>query len=72
MQRTIFTDDHHAFRDVVRQFIAKEIVPNLPDWEAAGCIPRDFYTKTAALGINGLQVPEQYGGGGIEIGRAHV
>ncbi|MCZ4586728.1 MULTISPECIES: acyl-CoA dehydrogenase family protein [Rhodococcus] len=66
MQRTIFTDDHHAFRDVVRQFIAKEIVPNLPDWEAAGCIPRDFYTKTAALGINGLQVPEQYGGGGID------
>ncbi|MDI9948213.1 acyl-CoA dehydrogenase family protein [Rhodococcus sp. IEGM 1305] len=66
MQRTIFTDDHHSFRDVVRQFIAKEIVPNLPDWEAAGCIPRDFYTKTAALGINGLQVPEQYGGGGID------
>ncbi|WP_172651648.1 acyl-CoA dehydrogenase family protein [Rhodococcus opacus] len=66
MQRTIFTDDHHAFRDVVRQFIAREIVPNLPDWEAAGCIPRDFYTKTAALGINGLQVPEQYGGGGID------
>ncbi|KAF0960931.1 acyl-CoA dehydrogenase family protein [Rhodococcus sp. T7] len=66
MQRTIFTDDHDAFRDVVRQFIAKEIVPNLPDWEAAGCIPRDFYTKTAALGINGLQVPEQYGGGGID------
>jgi acyl-CoA dehydrogenase len=66
MQRNIFTDDHDAFRDVVRQFIAKEIVPNLPDWEAAGCIPRDFYTKTAALGINGLQVPEQYGGGGID------
>ncbi|MFE7417613.1 acyl-CoA dehydrogenase family protein [Rhodococcus sp. NPDC057529] len=66
MQRTIFTDDHHAFRDVVRQFIAKEITPNLPDWEAAGSIPRDFYKKTAEIGINGLQVPEQYGGGGID------
>lgn len=66
MQRTIFTEDHDAFRDSVRQFIAKEITPNLPDWEAAGFIPRDFYKKTAEIGINGLQVPEQYGGGGID------
>ncbi|MCK8671466.1 MULTISPECIES: acyl-CoA dehydrogenase family protein [unclassified Rhodococcus (in: high G+C Gram-positive bacteria)] len=66
MQRTIFTEDHDAFRDTVRQFIAKEITPNLPDWEAQGCIPRDFYKKTAEIGINGLQVPEQYGGGGID------
>ena len=66
MQRTIFTEDHEAFRDAVRQFIAKEITPNLPDWEAAGFIPRDFYKKTAEIGINGLQVPEEYGGGGID------
>lgn len=66
MQRTIFTEDHDAFRDSVRQFIAKEITPSLPDWEAAGCIPRDFYKKTAEIGINGLQVPEQHGGGGID------
>ncbi|MFC0454878.1 acyl-CoA dehydrogenase family protein [Rhodococcus jostii] len=66
MQRTIFTEDHEAFRDSVRQFIAKEITPNLPDWEADGVIPRDFYKKTAEIGINGLQVPEQYGGGGID------
>lgn len=66
MQRTIFTDDHAAFRSSVRQFIAKEIVPNLPDWESAGSIPRDFYKRTAEIGINGLQVPEEYGGGGID------
>ncbi|NMM83715.1 acyl-CoA dehydrogenase [Rhodococcus sp. SRB_17] len=66
MQRNIFNDDHDAFRDSVRQFIAKEIVPNLADWEEAGCIPRDFYRKTAEIGINGLQVPEEFGGGGID------
>ncbi|MDG3010157.1 acyl-CoA dehydrogenase [Rhodococcus sp. D2-41] len=66
MQRTIFTEDHEAFRDSVRQFVAKEITPNMPEWEDAGCIPRDFYYKTAEIGINGLQVPEQYGGGGID------
>ncbi|MFC9515013.1 acyl-CoA dehydrogenase family protein [Nocardiaceae bacterium NPDC056970] len=66
MKRTIFTEDHDAFRDSVRQFIAKEIVPNLPAWEADGFIPRDFYKKTAEIGINGLQIPEEYGGGGID------
>ncbi|MBM7368475.1 acyl-CoA dehydrogenase family protein [Gordonia hydrophobica] len=66
MKRTIFSEDHDAFRESVRQFIAKEIVPNLPDWEEQGCIPRDFYKKTAEIGINGLQIPEEFGGGGID------
>ncbi|MFC7343859.1 acyl-CoA dehydrogenase family protein [Saccharopolyspora griseoalba] len=66
MKRDLFESDHDAFRDTVRQFIAKEVVPNLPDWEAAGRVPRELFAKTAGIGINGLQVPEEYGGGGIE------
>ncbi|MGW4355405.1 acyl-CoA dehydrogenase family protein [Nocardia sp. NPDC004582] len=65
MQRAVFNDDHEAFRDVVRQFIAKEITPNLHDWEKQGSMPRDLYRRTAEIGINGLQIPEEYGGGGI-------
>ncbi|TDD90623.1 acyl-CoA dehydrogenase [Saccharopolyspora karakumensis] len=66
MKRDLFEYDHDAFRDSVRQFIAKEVVPSLPDWEAAGRVPRELFAKTAEIGINGLQVPEEYGGGGIE------
>ncbi|MEV5540298.1 acyl-CoA dehydrogenase family protein [Saccharopolyspora shandongensis] len=65
MHRDLFTQDHEAFRDSVRQFIGKEVVPNIPDWEAAGQVPRELFTKTAELGINGLQVPEEYGGSGL-------
>ncbi|MFC0449444.1 acyl-CoA dehydrogenase family protein [Rhodococcus jostii] len=65
MHRELFTADHDAFRDTVRQFIGKEIVPNLTDWESAGRVPRELFTKTAEIGINGLQIPEAYGGGGI-------
>ncbi|CCW10790.1 acyl-CoA dehydrogenase family protein (plasmid) [Rhodococcus aetherivorans] len=66
MQRTLFDSDHDAFRETVRQFIAKEVTPHLADWEAAGCVPRELFTKTAELGINGLQIPEEFGGGGLD------
>ena len=66
MHRDLFTADHDAFRDTVRQFLGKEVVPHLADWEAAGIVPRELFTKTAELGINGLQVPESFGGAGID------
>ena len=66
MIRDIYTEDHDAFRETVRQFIGKEIVPNIPEWEAAGIVPRELFTKAAEIGINGLQIPEEYGGGGVD------
>lgn len=66
MYRDIYTEDHDAFRDAVRQFIGKEIVPNIHEWEEAGLVPRELYRKSAELGINGLQIPEEFGGGGVE------
>lgn len=66
MFRDVYTADHDAFRETVRQFIGKEIVPHIPEWETAGVVPRELYRKTAELGINGLQIAEEYGGGGVE------
>ncbi len=66
MRRRIFTQDHEDFRDTVRQFFAKEVAPRFADWEKAGHPPRDFYARAGELGIVGLQVPEEYGGGGVE------
>ena len=45
MLRDIYTEDHEAFRDTVRQFVGKEIVPYIPEWEAAGIVPRELYTE---------------------------
>ena len=66
MQRTIFAAEHDEFRDTARRFVAKEIVPHITDWEDAGVVPRELFTKAATIGINGIQVPEQYGGAGVE------
>ncbi|MFE3230071.1 acyl-CoA dehydrogenase family protein [Nocardia sp. NPDC059228] len=66
MRRTVFDKDHDAFRETVRAFIEAEVVPVYEQWYAAGIAPRDFYYKLGELGVFGIEVPEQYGGAGIE------
>ncbi|QVI29843.1 acyl-CoA dehydrogenase family protein [Mycolicibacterium neoaurum] len=64
MQRDLFTEDHEAFRELARDFIGKEVVPAYPDWEKAGRMPRAVFEKMGALGMLGMAIPEEYGGGG--------
>lgn len=64
MKRALLTEDHEAFRASIRDFIAHEVVPEYPAWEEQGHPPRDFYRKLGKLGVLGLWVPEEYGGGG--------
>lgn len=64
MHSTIYTEEHENFRRVARDFLAKEVVPHFPDWEEAGLVPREFFPRLGQLGVLGLQIPEEYGGGG--------
>jgi alkylation response protein AidB-like acyl-CoA dehydrogenase len=64
MRRTVYTQDHEAFRETIRDFIAKEVSPCFHEWEQAGHPPRDFYLKLGELGVFGIEVPEEYGGAG--------
>ena len=60
----IFTSEQQDFRQVVRAFLAKEVKPYFAEWEHAGAVPRQLYRRLGELGIIGLGIPEQYGGGG--------
>ncbi|WP_326808465.1 MULTISPECIES: acyl-CoA dehydrogenase family protein [unclassified Streptomyces] len=64
MRRTVFNEDHEAFRQTIRDFIAAEVVPHYPEWAEQGCVPRELYKKLGELGIFGIEVPEEYGGAG--------
>ncbi|TDD36457.1 acyl-CoA dehydrogenase family protein [Saccharopolyspora elongata] len=64
MRSTAYDAEHEAFREVVREFLAKEVVPHFADWEKTGLVPRDLFNKAGEIGMLGLQVPEEYGGGG--------
>ena len=64
MKRTIYNEEHEAFRDTIRTFIAKEIVPFYEDWQRANRVPREFFNKLGELGVTGFDIPEEYGGAG--------
>ncbi|MFI6463285.1 acyl-CoA dehydrogenase family protein [Streptomyces sp. NPDC050538] len=64
MRRTLFEETHEDFRLLVRDFLAREVVPSYDDWRRAGLVPRDLFTALGKLGIIGTSIPEEYGGGG--------
>jgi alkylation response protein AidB-like acyl-CoA dehydrogenase len=67
-RRTAFDESHHAFRDEVRKFYAKELTPHLDRWEEEGVVARSFWKACGDAGILCPNVPEQYGGLGLDFG----
>lgn len=57
-----FTSEHDAFREAMRDFVAKEISPFVSDWDEAETFPRELYRKAAELGIFGIGYEQAYGG----------
>ena len=65
MRRTLYDDDHEAFRATARTFVDKEIAPHVETWSAAGAAPRELFAAAGRQGLLGTDVPEEYGGGGV-------
>ena len=65
MKRTLFEADHEAYRETVREFLAREVVPNYERWEEERLIDRNVYLEAGKSGILGLGVPEEFGGSGV-------
>src|ERR1700749_1626154 len=65
MRRTVFDPEHEQFREVVREFIAREVAPHAQAWEEAGIVDREVYQAAGKHGVIGFNVPEQFGGGGV-------
>ena len=72
MRRQIFTEEHEAFRDMVRAFIAKEITPYHEQWERDGVVSRDVWLAAGRAGLLGIHIDEKYGGGGDPDYRYYV
>lgn len=60
------TDERRAFRDTLRNFMNKEIVPNAFAWDEAGHVPWAIHEKFGALGLWGFGIDEKYGGHGFD------
>ncbi|MFZ2526983.1 MAG: acyl-CoA dehydrogenase family protein [Rhodococcus sp. (in: high G+C Gram-positive bacteria)] len=64
-RRSLFDDEHEAFRSSFREFLTREVVDHIEEWDDAGDIPREIWTKAGAPGFLGLPVPEDLGGAGV-------
>ncbi len=66
MRREIFDDEHELFRAAFRQFLDKELVPHVDDWEREGITDRALYLRAGEAGFLGMNAPEELGGGGVD------
>ena len=64
LQRPLFTAEHDLFREQVRRFIEREVVPHHARWEAEGIVPRSVWRAAGEAGLLCPAIPEAYGGGG--------
>lgn len=62
MQRSLYGADHEAYRETVREFLTREVVPHQHDWDRDRWIDRSVFARAAKSGIYALQIPEAYGG----------
>jgi len=66
VQSALYEAEHEAFRAMVRDFLAKEVVPHHAAWEEAGVVDRSVWLKAGEQGLLGMDVPEEFGGGGVK------
>jgi long-chain-acyl-CoA dehydrogenase len=62
MRRSIYDEDHEAFRASVREFLDRQVKPHLEEHLEAKAMPRDFWLEAGKQGFLGLEIPEEYGG----------
>lgn len=62
-----WSDEHDMLRQSLADFVSREVTPNVLDWERAGAVPRSLFTRLAELGVLGLRLSPEYGGGGHDF-----
>ena len=60
------TEEHEDLLKAVQTFAEKEIVPIAPEFDESGDFPLETVKKMGEMGLMGIQVPEEYGGAGMD------
>lgn len=70
--RKVYREDHEMFRDQVRRFVDREIVPFHDEWEKQGYVPKSLWLKAGQEGLLCVMAPEDHGGAGGDYGHSAV
>ena len=62
-----FSEEHEMFRKSLRDFLKREVKPNLNQWEKDGKIHKEIWKKMGEMGFLGLSFPEIYGGSNLDF-----
>jgi citronellyl-CoA dehydrogenase len=62
-----WSEEHDALRQSLRSYVRAKVTPHVLDWEAAGEVPRSLFADLADLGVLGLRLSPEYGGGGQDF-----
>ncbi len=62
-----YSEEHKIFRQALRKFLEKEVVPHVDEWEEVGIVPRSIWKKMGDQGFLCMDVPEEYGGMGADF-----
>lgn len=60
------TDEHHMIRQAARDFAENEIAPIAREFDESGDFPLETIQKMGEMGFMGIEVPEKYGGAGMD------
>jgi acyl-CoA dehydrogenase len=67
MAQYYFTEEHELFRQSLRAFLVREVAPHIDAWEDAGEVPREIFIKFGEQGYFGMNLPEEFGGLGLDF-----
>ncbi|MGB5555614.1 MAG: acyl-CoA dehydrogenase family protein [Flavobacteriaceae bacterium] len=67
MKSMYFSEEHQLFRKSFQDFLQKEVVPHIDNWEKTGTIDRFIWKKFGDMGYFGLATAESYGGLGLDL-----
>ncbi|RNC91576.1 MAG: acyl-CoA dehydrogenase [Allomuricauda sp.] len=67
MQSNYFTEEHHLFRQSLKDFLTKEVAPHIEKWEKQGTIDPSIWEKMGEMGYFGLATSEAYDGMGLDL-----
>lgn len=60
------TDDQVSMVEMVRDFVDKELIPRSAEMDKTGEFPMEIYKKAVDMGLSCLDLPEEYGGAGVD------
>ncbi|MFV5700767.1 acyl-CoA dehydrogenase family protein [Flavobacterium sp. XS2P12] len=68
IERMIYaSEEHKMMQAMIQEFISNDIMDHLEEWEKNGMVSREIWKRAGELGLLCLDIPELYGGGGLDF-----